>query len=225
VPRVGRIIFQLPAQPGDMCIDGPPADCGAGSPYFAKQLHPGCDRTASPHQREKKPELRAGHSYRLSSPQYRLGSGLQKNAAEANGSRESRGSTGGKTAGSSQQLLHSRDQFAYDRGVGVSGTILFIPEHEIFRAFDRKRSGDLKLVNDRPGFFDRIKRFDLTELRCGCGRMWFVSRFVLIVDDEDSRNASIVGTAAVCPGSCVVRGMSVPTPAGAELLEGYDRGQ
>jgi hypothetical protein len=78
-------------------------------------------------------------------------------------------------------------------------------------------------MNDRPCFFDRIERFDLTELRCGSGRIRFVARFVLIVDDEDSRNASIVGTAAVCPGSCVVRGMSVPTPAGAELLEGYDR--
>jgi len=78
-------------------------------------------------------------------------------------------------------------------------------------------------MNDRPCFFDRIERFDLTELRCGSGRIRFVARFVLIIDDEDSRNASIVGTAAVCPGSCVVRGMSVPTPAGAELLEGYDR--
>jgi hypothetical protein len=106
----------------------------------------------------------------------------------------------------------------------VSRTIQFTRANEVcFRAFDRKRSGDLKLMNDRPCFFDRIERFGLTELRCGSGRIRFVSRFVLIIDDEDSRKASIVGAAAECPESCVVGGMSVPTPAGAELLEGYDR--
>jgi hypothetical protein len=74
----------------------------------------------------------------LSSPEYRLRGGLQKNAAEANRSGESRGSTSGKTAGSSQQLLHSRDQFAYDRGVRMSGTIRLTQANETcFGAFDR----------------------------------------------------------------------------------------
>ena len=44
--------------------------------------------------------------------------------------------------------------------------------------------------------FQRIERFDWTELRRGSGRVRFVFRRVLIVDDEDSRNASIVGAAA-----------------------------
>ena len=89
----------------------------------------------------------------------------------------------------------------------MSGTIQFTRTDEIcLRALDRKRGGDLKLMNDRPVFFDCIMRFDLTELRCGRGRIGFVSRFVLIIDDEDSRNASIVGTAARRPGSCVVSG-------------------
>ena len=106
----------------------------------------------------------------------------------------------------------------------MSGAIHPTSANEIcFRAFRGKRSGDLKLMDDWPCFLDRIERFDLTELWCGSRRIRFVSRFFLIVDDEDSRNASIVGAAADCPGSCVVRGMSVPAPAGAELLEGYDR--
>jgi hypothetical protein len=224
VPRVGRIIFQLPSQPGDVRVDRAPAHCGASPPYLAKQFHAGSDCTASPHQREKEAELRTRHSYRFSIPQHRLGSGLQEDAAEANRSSQSCGGTGGKATGSSQQLLHSRDQLAYDRRVRVSGTVQFTRANEIcVRAFDRKWSGDLKLMNDRPCFFVRIERFGLTELRCGSARMRLVSRFVLIVDDEDSRNASIVGAPAECPGSCVVRGMSVPTPAGAELLESYDR--
>ena len=160
----------------------------------------------------------------MSIPQHRLGSRLQEDAAEANRSSQSRGSAGGKAAGSSQQLLHSRDQLTYDRRVRVSGTVQLTRPNEIcVRAFDRKWSGDLKLMYDRPCLFVRIERFGLTELRCGSARMRLVSRFVLIVDDEDSRNASIVGAPAECPGSCVVRGMSVPTPAGAELLESYDR--
>ncbi len=48
----------------------------------------------------------------------------------------------------------------------------------------------------RACLFDRIGRFDWTELRRGSGRVLFVFRCVLIVDDEDSRNASIVGATA-----------------------------
>jgi hypothetical protein len=153
-----------------------------------------------------------------------LGGRFQEDTSKANCSSQSRGSTGGKAAGSSQQLLDSGDQFADDGGIRVSCTVQFTKTNEIrFRAFNGERSGDLKLVNDRPCFFNCVVRFGLTELRCGSGRIRLVSRFVLIVDDEDSRNASIVRAAAECPGSCVVRGMSVPTPAGTELLEGYDR--
>jgi hypothetical protein len=83
-------------------------------------------------------------------------------------------------------------------------------------AFGRKRSGDLKLVNDRACLFDGIERFDRGELRRGSSSVRFVSRFVLIVDDEDSRNASIMGVSAGTPQGAVVRGMSVPTPAEAE---------
>lgn len=223
MPRVGRIIFQLPAQPGDMRVHRAPADRRAGSPYLAQQLHPRCDRTASPHQREKKPELRACHPYRLSPSQHRLRGRLQEDAAEANRSSQSRSSTGGKSPGPSQQLFHSGEQLAYDRRIRVSSTIQFTSASEVrFRAWDRKRSGDLKLVNDRPCFFHRIERFDPTELRRGSRGLRFVSCFILIVDDEDSRNASIVGPAAGAQGA-VVGGMSVPTPAEAEWLEGYDR--
>jgi hypothetical protein len=203
VPRVGRIIFQLPAQPGDVGIHGAPADCGAGPPHLTEQLHARCDRTAAPHQSEKKPELGAGYAHRLPSPQHRLGSRLQEDAAEANRSSQSRGGTGGKAASSSQQLFHSSDQLAYDRGVRVSGTVQFTGANEIcLRAFYGKRSGDLKLVNDGPGFFDRIERFNLTKLRQGSGGSRLISCFILIVDDEDSRNASIVDAAAEDRGSC-----------------------
>jgi hypothetical protein len=57
-------------------------------------------------------------------------------------------------------------------------------------------------MNDRVCLFDRIERFDLPELRGGSGGIRFVACFILIVDDEDSRNASIVGAAARGPGSC-----------------------
>ncbi len=203
MPRVGRVIFELPAQPGDMGVDCASADCGAGSPHLAKQLHPRCDCTPASHQREKKPELRAGHAYRLSSPQNRLGGRLQKDAAEANRSSQSCSSTGGEAAGSSQQLFHSGNQLAYDRCVSVSGTVQFTGTSEIcFPAFDGERSGDLKLMNDRPCFFDRIERCDPIKSRRGSRGIDLVSCFILIVDDENSRNASIVGAAAEGPGSC-----------------------
>ena len=105
----------------------------------------------------------------------------------------------------------------------MSGTIRRAKEL-CFTAFYRKRSRDLKFVNNGTCFFDRIERFNRTQVwrhicgvRLGCG-------FILIVDDEDSRNASIVGVEAERPGA-VVRGMSVPTPGQAGLLEGYDRRQ
>jgi hypothetical protein len=195
VPRVGRILFQFPAQPGDMRVDRAPADCGTGSPDFAEQLHAGCDRTATPHQREKKPELCAGHAYGLSSPQHRLSGRLQKDTAKANRPSQPRSSTGWKAAGSSQQIFHSSDQLAHNRGVRVSRAVQFIRAY----AFSWERSGDLKLVNDRAGLFDRIELFDLTGLRGSSGGIRFVSCFILIVDDEDSRNASIVGAARRSP--------------------------
>jgi hypothetical protein len=54
----------------------------------------------------------------------------------------------------------------------------------------------------RACLFDRIERFDWTELRRGSRWVGFVFRCVLIVDDEDSRNASIVGAAADRPECC-----------------------
>jgi hypothetical protein len=57
-------------------------------------------------------------------------------------------------------------------------------------------------VDYRACLFDRVERFDWSELRRGSGHVGFVFCIVLIVDDEDSRNASIVGTAADRPGSC-----------------------
>ena len=94
----------------------------------------------------------------------------------------------------------------------MSGAIQFSAANEIcFRAFHRKRGGNLKLMNHRMCLFDRIARFSRAELRGGCGGTRFVPRFVLIVDDEDSRNASVVGEAAERPGSCGQRYVGADT--------------
>jgi hypothetical protein len=68
-----------------------------------------------------------------------------------------------------------------------------------FGAFDREWGRDLKLVDDGSCFFGRIERFDRSELRRGSGGIRCEFRFILIVDDEDSRNASIVGAASGRP--------------------------
>jgi hypothetical protein len=83
-----------------------------------------------------------------------------------------------------------------------------------FSALYRKRSRDLKLVNDGTGFFDRIERFDRSEVRRHSGGVRLVCGFILIVDDEDSRNASIVGVAADRPGSCGERYVGADTCPG-----------
>ena len=38
VARIGRIVFDFAPQPGDMRINGPAADRGAGAPHFAQEL-------------------------------------------------------------------------------------------------------------------------------------------------------------------------------------------
>ena len=71
-----------------------------------------------------------------------------------------------------------------------------------------------------------------TRLRRGTDSIRFVSGSVLVVDDEDPRNASIVGARSSdstrsrgewTARRTLVTGMSVTTPAEAELLVGYDR--
>ena len=179
------------------------ADGGASAPDLAEQLHSRCDRSPPSHQGEEEPEFRSGHPYRLSSAQNRLSSGLQEHAAEANRSRQSRSSTGRKTASSSEQLLHSRDQLADDRRVCVTGAIQLIWTNEVsLCAWERKRSRNLKFMYDRACLFVYIERFDWTELSRDSGHVRFIFFIFLIVDDEDSRNASIVGAAADRPGSC-----------------------
>jgi hypothetical protein len=82
----------------------------------------------------------------------------------------------------------------------VSRTIQLVRMNEVcLRTCNRKRSGDLKLMYGWACLFDCIERFSRNELRRGSGCVRFVSRFVLIVDDEDSRNASIVGAARRSP--------------------------
>jgi hypothetical protein len=223
VTRIGRILFQLPAQPGDMRVDRSPADGCTGPPYFAEQLHSRRDRSAPPHQGKEEPEFSSGHAYRLSTPQYRLSGGLEQNASEADRAREPRCGTGRKTASPSQQLFHTREQLTDDRGILVSGAIQLMRAEEVcFSACDRKRSGNLELVYDRPNLCDSIERLIGADIPRGGGRHRFEFRFILIVDDEDSRNASLVGAVSNAQAAGV-RGMAVPTPAPAELLEGYDR--
>ena len=124
--RICRILFQLPAQPSYMRVDSPPAHGGTGAPYLAEQLHSGRDGSPPSHQRKEEPEFRSGHPYRLTSPQYRLGGGLQEHAAEANRSSQPGGGTCGKTPSLTEQLFHSRNQLADDRSIRVSGTIQLI---------------------------------------------------------------------------------------------------
>jgi hypothetical protein len=200
VPRVGRILLQLSAQPGDMGVDRTAAHGGARTPYLAEQLHSRCDRSPPPHQGKEEPEFGSGHPHWLSAAEHRLSGGLQEDAAEANRSRQSGRGAGGKTASSAQQLLHSRDQLAYDRSVRVSGAIRLITTNEVcLCTCDRSRSGDLKLMYRWACLFDCTERFSRNELRRGRGCFRFVSRCVLIVDDEDSRNASIVGAVRRAP--------------------------
>ena len=93
----------------------------------------------------------------------------------------------------------------------MSGTVQFISANEVgFRAFDRKGSGDLKLMNDRASLFHCFERFNRAGLRGGSRGIRFVGRFILIVDDEDSRNASTVGKAER-PGSCGQRYVGADT--------------
>jgi hypothetical protein len=109
-----------------MRVDSPPAHGGAGAPYLAEQLHSRRDRSPPSHQRKEEPEFRSSHPYRLTSPQYCLGGGLQEYAAEADRSSQPRGGTCGKTPRSTEQLFHSRNQLAHDRSVRVSGAIQLI---------------------------------------------------------------------------------------------------
>jgi hypothetical protein len=183
-----------------MGVHSAPADGGAGPPHLTQELHAGCDRTTAAHQCEQESELGARHTDRLSSAQHRLRRRLQEDAPEANRSSESGGSTGGQTTSSSKQLFYSGDQLADDGRVRMSGAIQFMRAKEVgFGGFYWKRRGYLELMNDRPCLRDGIERFNRTRLRRAGFR--FVSRLILIVDDEDSRNASIVGAAAEGPGS------------------------
>ncbi len=206
-----------------MSVHGAPADGGAGSPHLAQELHAGCDRTTAPHKCEEEAELRTRDSHRLSSAQDRLRRRLQEDAPEANRSSESGRSTRGQTASSSKQLFHPGDQLAYDGSVRVSGTIQFVEADDVcFGGLDWKRGGYLKLMDDRACLCGRFERFNRTRLRRGSRGIRFVSCLILIVDDEDSRNASIVNAQPKAQGagaSC----MSEPTPADAGLLDGHDR--
>jgi hypothetical protein len=185
-----------------MSVHGPPADGGAGSPHLTQELHAGCDRTTAPHQREQEAELGTRHAHRLSSAKYRLRRRLQEDAPEANRSSQAGRSTGGQTPSSPKELFHPGDQLAYDGRVRVSGTIQFVGADDVcFGGFEWKRSGYLKLMDDRACLWGRIERFNRTRLRRGSRGIRFVSCLILIVDDEDSRKASIVSAAAEGPGS------------------------
>jgi hypothetical protein len=149
-----------------MRVDRAAAHGGARAPYLAEQLHSGCDRSPPSHEGEEEPEFRSGHPNRLPSAEYRLRSGLKQDAAEANRSGQSRRGTGGKTSSPAQQLLHSRDQLAYHRGVRVSRAIQLVRMNEVcLRACDRKRSGDLEFMYGWACLFDCIERFSRNELR------------------------------------------------------------
>ena len=149
-----------------MRINRAAAHGGARAPYLAEQLHSRCDRSPPSHQGKEEPEFRSGHPYWLSSAEHRLRGGLQEDAAETNRSSQTGRGTGGKTASPAQQLLHSRDELAYDRGVGVSRAIQLLRMNEVcLCACDRKRSGDLKFMYGWACLFDCIERFSRNELR------------------------------------------------------------
>jgi hypothetical protein len=135
-----------------MGVDRAPADRGTRSPHFPQELHARRDRTAPPHQCQQEPEFRTRHSHRLSSPQYGLSRWLEQHAAETDRSSQAGRCTRRKTTSSSQQLLHSRDELAYNRRIRVTSTIWLMRPNEVsFGALYRNRSGNLKLMDDGAG--------------------------------------------------------------------------
>lgn len=229
------IFLQLSAQPGNVSVDRSAAHRSAGPPDLPQELQPRGNGSAASHERQQEPELGTGYPHRLAAAQDRLGGWLQENASETDCPGQTGGGPGRQPPGLLKQLLYSCDQLTHHGGIRVSGSVEVCRTSSAVTRLSGLRCGDLKLVDDRPGIGANAWAFS-RELRRPC-KIRFDSGFVLVVNDENSRNASIVGgrrcTSAQHPPGAVVRGvraddvqghcMTVTTPAGAELLEGYDR--
>jgi hypothetical protein len=234
VTRIGGIFFQLSPQSCDVCVDSSAAYRRASTPHLAQELDPRGDGPTTPHQGQQEPELGAGDLHRLTTAKNRPCCWLQENASELDRSREATRSAGGEPASSLQQLLDPSDQLPHNRDITMSSAVA--------RAMSRSASAIpillrrhvyLELVNDGMDF--RIS-LDCADVLCGGGVIEgaeLEAGLLLVVDDENSRNASIVhdsAAASAANGSgsgqvmCVAAtGMSDATPTATELLDGYDR--
>lgn len=213
-----------------MCVDRSAAHRGTSTPHLFQQLDPRGDGSTAPHQRQQQSEFGACDLDRLTPPENRPCCRLHKNASELDGAREASCSTGGQPACPLQQLLDPGDQLPYNRGIPMSGPVAMGERAGAIRLLQRRHI-HLELVHHRP---DLRLRLDSADVSCGGvieRTVELEARLFLVIDDENSRNASIVqdSAAAALPTRagavmmCVGTGMSDATPTATELLEGYDR--
>ena len=192
MPGLGGILLQLAAEPRDVGVDRPPADRRTTSPHLAEQLRARSDRPAAPHECQQEPELGAGDSHRLAFAQHRLSGRLQEDTSKSNGSGQSGCGARLQTAGLPEQLLHPGDQLPHHRGIRGAGAIEVGGSAMSVRLWGHWRRY-LELVDDGPALGISVRLMSVAGLILQRSSIGLVPGLVLVVYDEDSRNASIVG--------------------------------
>jgi hypothetical protein len=230
VSRIGGIFFQLSPQACDMRVDRSAAHRSTGAPDLLQQLDPGGDGSTPPHQGEQQPEFGTGDLHRLTPPKNRPGCRLYENASELDGACEAGCSTGGQPACPLQQLFDPGNQLPHNRGIPMSSSFA-LSERAVSLSVLQRRHVYLELVHHGPDLRLSLVRADVSWGVVIQRAIKLKARLFLVVDDENSRNASSCGTAlrpalpsrAGAVMMCVGTGMSDATPTGTELLDGYDR--
>ena len=213
-----------------MRVDRSAAHRSTGAPDLLQQLDPGGDGSTPSHQRQQQPELGTCDLDRLTAPKNRPGCGLYENASELDGAREAGCSTGGQPACPLQQLLDPGNQLPHNRGIAMSGSVA-LSEGAVTLSVFQRRHFHLELVHHGPDLWLSLAGGDVS---CGVVIQRAIdlkARLFLVIDDENSRNASSCRTAlrqalpsrAGAVMMCVGTSMSDTTPTETELLEGYDR--
>jgi hypothetical protein len=228
--RIGGIFFQLSPQACDMRIDRSAAHRSTSTPYLFQQLDPGGDGSTPPHQRQQQPEFGTCDLDRLTPPKNGPGCRLYQNVSELDGAREASCSTGGQPACPLQQLLDPGNQLPHNRGIAMSSSVA-LTERAVSLSVLQRRHVYLELVHHWPDLRLSLARADVSCSVVIQRAIELKARLFLVIDDENSRNASSCGTAprpalpsrAGAVMMCVGIGMSDATPTETELLEGYDR--
>jgi hypothetical protein len=213
-----------------MRVNRSAAHRSTSAPDLLQQLDPGGDGSAPPHQGEQQPEFGTCDLDRLTPPKNGAGCRLYQNVSELDGAREAGCSTCRQPACPLQQLLDPGNQLPHNRGIAMSSSVA-LTERVVGISVLQGRHVYLELVHHWPDLRLSLARADVS---CGVviqRTIELKARLFLVVDDENSRNASSCGTAlrpalpsrAGAVMTCVGTGMSDATPTETELLEGYDR--